>query len=463
MTDIELAIVGGGPAGICAAIEAVGHGAKVTLIDENSRLGGQIYRAMPESFRIRNGQALGKDYADAQALMREFDAVRPRLDVWSETSVWGLFPDRELATLKQGATKRLKAKALVLATGAYERTIPFPGWTMPGVFTLGGLQRFVKTDRVVPGRRTVLAGTGPLLWVVALQLHAAGIEVTAVLDSADYASGWRHLPRLLAGFPFLRDGARYLYRLREAGIPLLQRHAIFAALGTEEVTAAVIGPVDSEGRPVGSKREIAVDTVGVGYGLISSVQLTRLAGCDHRYSDGSGSWMPCFDDWMATSVADIFVAGDGAGIAGVQAARLEGRLASIGACRALGRLTPEAAEARARPIRRDLHRIRTFRSGVDRLFRVPYGAYALIDDATVICRCEEVLAGDVRALIAEGATEVNEIKKLARPGMGYCQGRMCEATLCAMLAAATGQPLDKAGFLNVRPPVKPIPLGSVVA
>jgi len=464
MKEVELAIIGAGPAGICAAIEAAKSNVPVTVIDENTRPGGQIYRQPADTFAVTDENKLGKDYIQGTKLIRELEHYSQKIELIEDAPVWGIFADREIAFIHQDKSEELRPQKLILAEGAYDRPMPFPGWTLPGILTAGGAQRMVKTERVLPGKRILLAGTGPLQLVLANQLLQAGAEVVSILEAASVMAVGKCLPRFWGQWELLGDGLRYLWGLRSHNIPYLMSHAIIQARGEEEVKEAVYARVDKDGKPIpGTEKTVEVDTICLGYGLIPSARLSRLCGCEHKYDSCLRAWVPSHDENMETNLPGVFVAGDGAGIGGVFVAMEEGRLAAIKACQQLGYITQEEAQRRSLPIFKKLRGLRRFESALNEAFFIRRGLFTQITDDTVICRCEEVTAGEIRQIIANGATSINDIKRLTRAGMGDCQGRMCESIIAEMISMETKQPVEEMGWFSSRPPVKPFPLGILAA
>ncbi len=464
MREIELAIIGAGPAGICAAIEAAKFNVPVTVIDENLKPGGQIYRQLTVPFAVTDENKLGKDYIQGAKLIRELEHYRQKIELLEDVPVWGIFADKEIVFLHEGKNEGLKPQRLILAEGAYDRPMPFPGWTLPGVFTAGGALRMVKTEKVLPGKRILLAGVGPLQLVLANQLLQAGAEVVSVLEVASAMVVGKYLPRFWGQWELIGDGLRYLWGLRSHNIPYLMSHAIIQARGEEEVKEAIYARVDKDGKPIpGTEKTVEVDTICTGYGLIPSTRLSRLCGCEHKYEPCLGAWVPCHDENMETSLPGVFVAGDGAGIAGALVARDEGRLAAIKACQQLGYITREEAQHHSLQILKKLRGLRRFEFALNEIFSIRGGLFTRITDDTIVCRCEEVTAREIRQIIANGVTGINNIKKLTRAGMGNCQGRMCESTIAQMVSIETKRPVEEMGWFSPRPPVKPIPLGILAA
>jgi len=460
VTDSKLVIVGAGPAGMAAAIEAVRAGARVTVLDENPHPGGQIFRQLGSGFTVTAPRALGRDFQRGQALVAEYASLASGMEHLGESLVWGLFPEREVAFLRHEESHIIRYDQLIIALGAYDRPVPFPGWTLPGVLTAGGAQRLVKTQRVLPGGRILLVGTGPLQLALANQIIHAGGKVEGIVEAAGVVGNWFQLACGAFGqWALLSDAWHYLWGITKARVPLLRGHVIVEARGNGKVEEAVIARVDEEWRVVaGTTRTIAADVVCVGYGFVPSVELTRLAGCEHRYQPELGGWVPVRDENMATTANGVYAAGDCAGVAGSQVALEEGRIAGIAAAHALGCLSREEAERRAAPCRNRLRSLARLRRVLDAISVPRRGLYELATDDTVVCRCEEITLGDIRAAISEGADDLNAIKRMTRTGMGSCQGRYCGPALQEVVARERRiHPRDVVP-LNPRPPIRPVPI-----
>ncbi len=468
MTEqVELVVIGAGPAGLHAAIAASQAGVGVVVIDGYPAPGGQYFKQLPAAFRA------GERPSPLRSLLAQMDGANVR--VFSNTLVWGAFAAAEgaswqLALHGPGAPHRLDAQTLILATGAYDRPIPFPGWTLPGVITAGAAQTLIKSQRVLPGRQVLLSGTGPLQLAAAAALVHAGAEVVAVLEGAALGAGaLRHAPAMWGQWARLSEGWEYLRTLRSARVPYRRGWSVIEARGDGEVQEAVIARLDAAWRPIpGTAQTVAVDTVVIGYGLVPSTELSRLLGCAHDFIPEQGGYVPRRDPEMQTTLAGVYAAGDGAGIGGAELSMIEGQVAGIAAARRLGRLTDADAGAMMAQLRPRLARERRFAHMLGQLFKPGPGLFALAADDTLICRCEEVALGQIREAVAEGVRSVTEMKGLTRIGMGNCQGRICGEMAARLVAREAGwddadpAQVEAAGIFTVRPPIHPLPL-SVLA
>jgi len=454
--DTDVAVVGGGPAGITAALAAAQTGARVTLVDEYPLPGGQMYRQPPPQFRggpRRSGPRL-------------LDALRKSsVAVLSDTLVYGVEDGHELSIYREGAgADQLRARAVVVATGGYDRPIAFPGWTLPGVFTAGGLQALVKGQYVLPGRRVLLAGAGPFLMPVAMALSEAGATVVAVVEATTRRQWLGNAARLWRYVPQLRDAIGFQLSLARAAIPYYFGHILVSARGRNAVEGVTIAAVDRQWLPrAGTYRHLVVDCVGVGYGFMASTELARLMGCALRFAVDQDQFFPWHGVDMETSVPGVFVAGETTGIGGAALAQVEGQIAGWGAARHTGQRLTSEHQRELEAARKQRASLQCFADTLNRLFRLRPGVYQLPQPETILCRCEEVSFGDARQAIRHGVTTANGLKGQVRVGMGPCQGRMCSPLVAQLISDERGMSLEQVGTFTPRPPIKPIPLGAVRA
>jgi NADPH-dependent 2,4-dienoyl-CoA reductase/sulfur reductase-like enzyme len=447
----RVVVVGAGPAGIAAAERLVGaREIEVTLIDEGQRMGGQIYRRPPDDLTLDMAGLLGRDYDAYRRFHETASGLAARLDYRPETLAWNVFGST-VHTLRRGKLEALPFDALVLATGATDRILPVRGWTLPGVFTLGGAQVLLKDQGCLIGRRVVFCGSSPLLYLAALQYARAGGAVVAVLDTTPLTSKLRAVPDLAGEMRIFAKGLSYIWALRRRGIPIHVGVQLESFLGDTRVDGVAF-------RASGAARRLACDAVAFGFGLRSEIQLAELAGCELRYDPVLRQWFPA-QDTEGRCGNGIYVAGDGSRIGGAEAARLSGELAggAILADLGLARRPPDRAAAR-------LHQLLRFQRGLAKAFDWPHERIADLADDVVLCRCENILVGEVRrALHAElGATEANRVKATTRCGMGRCQGRFCGPAAAELVAAELGRGDGALDRLRAQPPVKPLPLAAAL-
>jgi D-hydroxyproline dehydrogenase subunit alpha len=469
----EVVIVGAGPAGLAAATLLAEHAADVLVVDEQRAAGGQIWRQPPAE--LATGGGTGRETIAA--------AERAGARFAYETSAWAVFgleaPLDPFAGGREqglavglsgpGGISEVGAQRILLAPGAYDLPVPFPGWTLPGVMGAGGVQAFLKAQRLLPGGRFVLAGAHPLLLTIAGDLLSAGGEVV-LLAFAGARPGISDLPRALPAVArnpaALADGARSLRRLARAGVPVEFGQLVVRAEGDGQLESAVLVPVDGNWRPAGAEQSLACDVLALGYGFSPSTELARQAGCTCRWDGAAGGWVVRHDAWMRTTQPELYAAGEITGVAGAEQALEEGRLAALGILVDLGRASEDQADRLGRPIRRRLRALRRFSGEVQRQFVPRHEALAqLASDETVVCRCEGLTAGTLDSALAENPHlgTADALKLLTRAGMGPCQGRMCEHTVAHLIARATGRSIEAVGTYTARAPVKPIRLADLAA
>ncbi|MER7842024.1 FAD-dependent oxidoreductase [Streptomyces sp. NPDC096040] len=453
----HLAVIGAGPAGLAATVAAASGGVRVTLIDSATEAGGQFYRRPAAELGARRPQALHHQWRTWERLRNALEThvratrVRHLTDhhVWFVERVDGCFVVHTLLGPAQEEPVAVRADAVLVATGGHEKVLPFPGWTLPGVVTAGGAQAMLKGSLVVPGRTAVVAGTGPLLLPVATGLAAAGVEVAALVESADPKAFVRRTRALAAQPGKVVEGAQYGVRLLRQRVRTLVRHTVVEAHGTERLEAVTVAALDGAGRVrPGTERRIVCDTLAVGHGMLPHTDLAEALGC---HLDGMAVRV---DGEQRTDVPGVWAAGETTGIGGSALSLAEGRIAGRSAAARLHGAEPDprswAAAVRSRT------RLREFFAALDTVFTPPAQWTEQVTDDTVVCRCEEVTGGAIREAVAElGAGDVRTVKLLTRAGMGWCQGRVCGPAV-AGLAGCDLTP-------SRRPFARPVPLGVLAA
>lgn len=454
----SLVVVGAGPAGLAAALTAADRGVRVVLLDAGAQAGGQFYRQPAAALKARRPQALHHAWGTWKKLRDRLAAhvEAGRITHLADRHVW--FVEREFeggcfgvhALLGPAGTESqtVTADAVLLATGGYEKVLPFPGWTLPGVVTAGGAQAMLKGGLVLPGPTAVVAGTGPLLMPVAAGLAAAGAEVVAYVESTHPADFLRHTATLAANPAKVAEAARYAAQLLRHKVPVTVRHTVVAAHGTDRVEAVTVAALDTHGRVrPGTERRIACDTLAVGHGMLAHTDLAETLGCA---IDATGDAFVVTDDEQRTDVDGVWAAGEATGIGGAVLALAEGEIAGHSiAARVTGvELHPAARSTAART----RTRLRRFFAALDHAYAPPAHWAEQVTDDTVVCRCEEVTAAEVREAVEElGATDLRTVKLLTRAGMGWCQGRICAPGVAGIAGCPAGP--------AKRPFARPVPLG----
>ncbi len=446
--DYDLIVIGGGPAGQAACLALKQRLGRVAVIDEQHRPGGQILRQPPAAFTVRNWLT-GRDYRALQTQLRAFEAL-DGIDWLGGRSVLGLQPQgdgwRVLAG-DGGVVKGFSARRVLIATGCYDMTEPLPGWTLPGAMSAGAVQAFVKSQKLVPGRRIALAGTHPLQLLIADQILEAGGQVAVVAFSQTLSSSLgkmlHHPLAVLTNLPRLFGVLGTALRMAGRG----------TAIRFGDRPVAVLGDAEVSGLRLQKSGDVDCDSVAFCFGFLPQSDLTRAAGL--KVGPGRiGGWAAHHDDWMRSSCAGIHVAGETVGVKGAEAASAEGELAGIGILLDAGRITEQDAQAETVAARRRRARALTFSALLEDVGD-PGPFTGLKPPAeTILCRCEDVTLGAIERA-RDVSAEPGAIKLATRCGMGPCQGRNCEHLLLQQLPDAVRR---KPGF-RARFPARPVRIG----
>jgi NADPH-dependent 2,4-dienoyl-CoA reductase/sulfur reductase-like enzyme len=436
---------------MAAAIAARSAGLSAVVLDEQQAPGGQIYRGVLAS-DARRGAILGPEYSDGAQLAQAFG--RCGAEHRTGASVWQVSRERRIDFLRDGVPQELDARAVILCTGAMERPFPVPGWTLPGVMTAGAGQILLKASGVVPSGPVVLAGCGPLLYLLAVQYLRAGVRIAAVVDTTERADVLRALPLLpgaLRDLKLLLKGWGLLRALKASGTRIFRGASEIAIEGSEAAHAIRFRTRQGEQR-------IEAPLFLLHQGIVPNTQVTRSLRATHLWDEGQLCFRPeLSSEGALAGVPGFFVAGDGATIMGALASAASGTLAGLAAARTLG---ASGLDARIAQAQRKLQSLRRARPFIDAVYQ-PRREFRIPADPVLVCRCEEVTAGEIRRHVRAGCVGPNQLKSFTRCGMGPCQGRQCGLTASEIIAAERGVAPADVGYQRVRPPIKPITVGEL--
>lgn len=459
MSRPRVVIVGAGPAGLGALEVLCERGVELTLVDEGSGLGGQGWHPRTTPVDETLGAAASRELGE-RARAR-IEALGSAFEHRAEHQAIALYPGPELLVEHRGRVESLRPAAVLLATGAHDRILPFPGWTTPGVLGLGGLLNLIERHEFAPTGPVVLAGAGPLLLLAAVRLVELGRPPAAVLDCAGLFDLASALPGLLGARSLLAEGRAMLAVLRRAGVRVRRRWTVVEALGDGRVDGVRVAPVDAHWRPrLAEAVELEASLLAVGHGLAPEVALAAGAGVELRWDNAAGGWCAVHADDHSTSVRALWVAGDGCGVHGAELAWLQGARAGLSIAHELGASMADEGQT-IQGLSSRLRATQRARAGLEKAMAPRPGLLQAVPDETVVCRCEGVTVGELRGWADRGATGITGLKMATRAGMGRCQGRFCAGSVRALLegwgVAESGEPPSP------RPPARPVSLGALEA
>jgi len=457
--DYDVAIIGSGVAGIAAANKIADSHLRVLLLDENLHPGGQILRSLPGSMETRKAQRFDPLKKTGHALIDHLKGQR--ITLMNRAKVLGIYDGREL--LVEEVEKRVftvRPRAILFATGARERFLPFKGWTLPGVFSTGAVQILIKGSGVLPAREILIGGSGLFLFTVACELLENRGRVLAVLDQGSMVRKVPSLRLFLYHIPKFTEGARYLGRLMLSRVPLRHGTTILEARGERSLQEVVTARLNRDGHVLeGSERVYKTPALAIGYGFVPNIELPQLAGCALTYEGNLGGWIVKVTEALETTVENIFAAGEVTGIGGARKSLIEGYISAISIVQKLGKGVEKSCLSRLKEERR---KHLCFGWYFNALCKLPNHVLASAPEETVVCRCEDVTLGDIKKAISEGHDTPGAIKKALRVGMGNCQGRTCAPVLYDILSVYTRRPARGIPPLSVRTPVKPVSISTLV-
>jgi len=447
--SVELLIVGAGPAGLSAAVRAHELGMRVLLADDQPAPGGQIWRAIER----RATKHFDAEDRKGLELVRRFRSLA--IDYSPSTEVWQIEPGFQVFLRSSGTLSKVQANAVLLACGAMERPAPFPGWTLPGVITVGAGQIMLKSANQIPQEPVWIAGSGPLALLYATQLLKAGGRIAGMLDTTPpNRNVWPTPAAALSATSDILRGLGWLKTIRRAGIPIFRGVHDLRAEGDEKLSRITF--VDADNKHYAEDARLLM----IHEGVVPRGHIASALGSEMVWNDDAASFAPKIDAWGETSVAGLFVAGDGAGIAGAAAACVSGKVAALGVAQMLNKGRKEDIQAERQRLAKEWNRLVALRSFLDRRYRP---ASAPIDDDMMVCRCENVTAGELRDAVRGGAAGVNQVKAYTRCGMGPCQGRQCGYPAARIVSEQLNSTVAETGLFRVRPPYRPITMGELAS
>ena len=447
MKDVfDIIVIGSGPAGLSTSLTANELGLKVLVIDEQSQVGGQIYKSIGKNLDGKKN-FLGKDYLKGQHLYERF--ISSGIEHWLETSVWQITENQEVCFKRNGLTGIIKSKFIVICGGAYERAMPITGWTLPGVMSVGAAQTLLKSSSV-GADNCVFVGSGPLLYLTVYQYLKAGFKVKAVLDTSRLKQIIYSIPYFfpaLINFNLLWQGLRWI-RYISKHTKVHGRVKNISILGKEKVQGIEITLSN------GGNLKIDTQNIFLHQGIVPNINLTMATGIKHHWSQFQYCWLPTLSLSGETSIKGIYVAGDNGGIGGVNTSITTGQIAALDIGKKLNKTTNFAKLFVYLKFLKD----KSLRPFLDVLFKQDVSFLVPDNKNEIVCRCENVNKSEIENSIKLGISGPNQLKSYCRAGMGNCQGRLCGLTVQTMIALKQNRKLDEVGYYRLRPPVKPITL-----
>ncbi|WP_417804382.1 FAD-dependent oxidoreductase [Thalassospira lucentensis] len=453
--NYQLTVIGAGPAGMTAAIEAARLGLKVAVFDMQPTPGGQIYKNLEynSALRAHHGKVFGDSYFEGLSLISEFR--RSKIDYFPLSTVWHLRADGAVGVTVKNTTHMIRAEHVLVATGAMERPTPFPGWTIPGVMGAGAAQTLLKSSHAIPSGATAIAGSGPLAILVAYQFLQMGLDLRGLFLTSKPAMRPAGIPAILKAWPERNEvfkGMNWLISLSRR-VPVYWGIDRLSATGRDSIEAVSFHAREVEHR-------IPVQTLLVHDGIIPLFELLADAGCRFDWFEADSYWKPRTNEWGQTTCPGIFAAGDVQGIGGAKAARVRGAMAALEIATLTKKISQQERDALARSMRNRLGRHLSLRPLMLSQFPSGLGARLPSDD-TIVCRCEEVTAQTIRETQHAGASTINQMKAVTRCGMGPCQGKMCASTASRIMASSDISGAMHVGSYRARFPGRPLSLGQL--
>jgi len=457
---VDLIVLGAGPAGVAAAKVASKEGAEVIIIDENRDAGGQIYRAPPKGLRPKKS-FISDEFKEGEK--QRISLNNSNIITLFENRVWSISSDLIIYTIGPKGLQSLKTKSLIVATGALERIIPFPGWTSPGVIGLAATTILLKSQYVLPGKSTIVAGCGPLLIAVAFGILKSGGNISAIIDLNSNLDWAKTFPKMLSKPEQFIKGIKWLAEIKKAGTKIYRAHTVTEVIKFSNELNVSIAPINTKGNFIEREKQKTIkgDCLAVGHGLFPSTEITRLLKAKHIFDPMKGGWVPLVDEDFRSSIPGVYIAGDATGISGAFSAVNKGRIAGFTALKDLNLISNKEFEDKKKSELILLKRNEIFGKASSNLMKLREELIQTISPKTIVCRCEDVYLSEINKAISLGARDVNQLKAWTRCGMGPCQGRTCSEAIETILANKIGD-RESVGQWTGRTPLRPLPIDKII-
>ena len=460
----EFLVIGAGPAGMSVATKLAQSGVTVLVVDERKALGGQYFKQPSSSFAVNESQ-LDSQYRKGRALMQKFDQSGAKILLG--VKIWAADSPEYFLAYDENKKYVLKPNKVVIATGAFERGLAFPGWTLPGVMTTGAGQSLLRSYQVAPGNCVAIAGNGPLNLQLAAELIRTGAKVSVIAESSKVLRPknlMRGIGLFLLSPKIALTGAGYIFTILKAKTKILTGQVVIQASGTENISQVNFAPIDSKGNPSTKSEEItsfAVDSLTTGYGFMPSNEIARMLGCAHKI-DKRWHYLTTTRNLIgATNLANVWVIGDGSGINGAQVAKSNGDLLALELLRQRGEKQSLPKILRRRIAYLRLINQLSFQRILWQIFKAPILLDQVATEETNICRCLSITLAQTRLAITEDTITAGAAKRINRVGMGRCQGRYCSPIIQKLVADNSGVQIDEFAGFAPQIPIKPVEIGVI--
>ena len=448
--EYDVAIIGAGPSGVAAAIKLAKLNVTILLIDSNEQVGGQIYKATPVEITKK---ILIKEHNIQLGFQKEIRECK-NLNYQPNFTVWQISENFRIDAFSNETTKTWYAKKIIVANGTHERMIPFKGWTEPGVIGLAASTIIFKSQQILPGKKIILAGSGPLLLASANYALKLGAEIIGIIDIKSKIDWIKILPNLFYNKKLMLDGLLWLTKI------ILKKIPIYSSSIVKSVNRLNSETLELQISNLKSKKNINLQSniLCVGYGLIPQIDFSKLLNAKHIYNQDLGGWIPESTLYYETSIKNFYQVGDASGIMGAIPAYTKGKIAALKILFDLNKVSRENFEKESKVLFNEINKYKIFARGIAKISNPSSNLYELIQPSEVVCRCEDITKKEIEDATILGAKNINQLKSWTRCGMGACQGRTCGETASYIIAKTANTQIEKIGYLTGRAPVRPIPL-----